>query len=138
MNADEINLYTESGNLLQDAQQIIDNSRQQAYRSVNIAILQRNWLIGKRISDEILKGEDRAEYGDQIILHLSKELNGIYGKGFNKNNLYDFVRFYKIFPTLSGKSELKNSFFMYTGFYMPKKMRFFGTLQATYRKKCIF
>lgn len=106
MNADEINLYTESGNLLQDAQQIIDNSRQQAYRSVNIAILQRNWLLGKRISDEILKGEDRAEYGDQVILHLSKELNGIYGKGFNKNNLYDFVRFYKIFPTLSGKSEL--------------------------------
>lgn len=106
MNADEITLYTESGNLLQDAQQIIDNSRQQAYRSVNIAILQRNWLLGKRISDEILKGEDRAEYGDQIILHLSKELNGIYGKGFNKNNLYDFVRFYKIFPTLSGKSEL--------------------------------
>ena len=42
---------------------------------------------------------------DEINLHLSKELNGIYGKGFNKNSLYDFVRFYKIFPTLSGKSE---------------------------------
>lgn len=92
--------------LLQDAQNIIEQSRQKAYNSVNVAILQRNWLLGKRISEEILKGETRADYGDHVIIQLSQELNQIYGKGYNKNNLYDFVRFYKIFPTLSGKSEL--------------------------------
>ncbi len=99
-------LYKGSGGLLKDAQGIIEQARQEAYRSVNIAMLQRNWLLGKRISEEILRGENRAEYGNEVIKKLSEELTDIYGKGFNKNNLYAFVQFYKIFPTLSGKSEL--------------------------------
>ena len=69
-------------------------------------MIQRNWLLGKRISEEILLGDNRAEYGREIIKKLSKELTEIYGKGFNKNNLYGYLQFYKIFPTLSGKSEL--------------------------------
>ena len=99
-------LYENGGSLLTDAQCIIEQARQEAYRSVNIAMLQRNWLLGKRISEEILRGENRAEYGNEVIKKLSEELTDIYGKGFNKNNLYAFVQFYKIFPTLSGKSEL--------------------------------
>ena len=102
----ETALYKGSGSLLKDAQGIIEQARQEAYRSVNIAMLQRNWLLGKRISEEILRGENRAEYGNEVIKKLSEELTDIYGKGFNKNNLYAFVQFYKIFPTLSGKSEL--------------------------------
>ena len=69
-------------------------------------MIQRNWLLGKRISEEILQGENRAEYGREVIKKLSKGLTDIYGKGFNKNNLYGYLQFYKIFPTLSGKSEL--------------------------------
>ena len=99
-------LYENGGSLLKDVQGIIEQARQEAYRSVNIAMLQRNWLLGKRISEEILRGENRAEYGNEVIKKLSEELTDIYGKGFNKNNLYAFVQFYKIFPTLSGKSEL--------------------------------
>ena len=99
-------LYENGGSLLKDVQGIIEQVRQEAYRSVNIAMLQRNWLLGKRISEEILRGENRAEYGNEVIKKLSEELTDIYGKGFNKNNLYAFVQFYKIFPTLSGKSEL--------------------------------
>ncbi len=99
-------LCQNSGSLLKDAKSIIEQARQEAYRSVNIAMIQRNWLLGKRISEEILLGENRAEYGREVIKKLSKELTEIYGKGFNKNNLYGYLQFYKIFPTLSGKSEL--------------------------------
>lgn len=95
-----------SGNLLADARLIIDESRKAAYRAVNVVMLQRNWLLGKRIHEEILGGKDRADYGAEVVKNLSKKLTEIYGKGFNKNNLYGFVSFYKIFPTLSGKSEL--------------------------------
>lgn len=41
-------------------------------------------------------GENRAEYGREIIKKLSKELTGIYGKGFNKTTYMDicsFIRF---------------------------------------------
>ena len=102
--------FNNSANLLTDARQIIDKTKELAFRSVNVAMLQRNWYLGKRISEEILQGEDRAEYGSQVILQLSKELTDIYGKGFGKNNLYRNVQFFKlfpnIFPTLSGQSKL--------------------------------
>ena len=69
---------------------------------------QRNWLIGYRIAEEELKGENRAEYGANVIKQLSKELTKLYGKGFTKTNLYNFYSFYKCFPeifhSLSGKS----------------------------------
>lgn len=81
-------------------------SRKAAYRAINVVMLQRNWLLGKRIHEEILGGKDRADYGAEVVKNLSKKLTEIYGKGFNKNNLYGFVSFYKIFPTLSGKSGL--------------------------------
>ena len=103
-------LYENGGSLLKDAQGIIEQARQEAYRSVNIAMLQRNWLLGKRISEEILRGENRAEYGREVIKKLSKELTVIYGKGFTKSYLYNFMRFYKTFPDIFqspiGKSEL--------------------------------
>lgn len=92
--------FNNSANLLTDARQIIDKTKELAFRSVNVAMLQRNWYLGKRISEEILQGEDRAEYGSQVILQLSKELTEIYGKGFTKSYLYNFVRFYKTFPNI--------------------------------------
>lgn len=95
--------------LFDDACQIIEKSRDSAYRFVNFALLQRNWDLGRRIDEEILRGEDRAEYGAGVIRRLSQELTYKYGKGFTKSNLYSFLRFKRCFPeifqTLSGKSE---------------------------------
>ena len=94
--------------ILCDMRGIIETSQQQAYQAVNFALVQRNWLIGYRIAEEELKGENRAEYGMSIIKQLSKELSEIYGKGFTKTNLYSFYSFYKTFPEIfhstSGKS----------------------------------
>lgn len=61
---------------------------------------QRNWLIGYRIAEKELKGENRAEYGANIIKKLSQELTKLYGKGFTKTNLYNFYSFYKCFPKI--------------------------------------
>lgn len=99
-----------SSSVLSDIQQIVETARSNAYTAVNVALVQRNWLIGKRIAEEELKGENRAEYGEEIIKSLSRSLTGIYGKGFTKSNLYQFVQFYKFFPnifhTVCGKSSL--------------------------------
>lgn len=68
-------------------------SRQIAYETLNTLILQRNWLIGKRIYEEELKGENRAEYGARVIADLSKSLTLEFGKGFGKTNLYQFYSY---------------------------------------------
>lgn len=83
-----------TGDIIKDVQNIIEQTRNYAYQAVNVAMVQRNWLLGKRIADEELQGENRAEYGREIIKRLSDYLTNLYGKGFTKSNLYQFVQFY--------------------------------------------
>lgn len=92
--------YQKTSDLLQDAKSIIDSSRDFAYSSVNFAIIRWNWLLGKRISEEELNGEDRADYGKQVIKNLAEALSELYGSGFDASNLYKYQDFYKTFPIL--------------------------------------
>lgn len=92
--------YQNTDNVLEDICSIIDSAREYAYNSVNIALVVRNWLIGYRIAVEELKGNDRADYGVEIIKKLSGELTKEYGKGFDRSNLYRFLSFYKKFPQI--------------------------------------
>ncbi len=93
--------------LIQDACVIIDQAQAAAYYAVNETLIKRNWLLGMRIQHEVLK-DKRAEYGEQVVLVLSKALTMRYGMGFTKTNLYNYIGFYQkwpeIFHAVSGKS----------------------------------
>lgn len=116
-NNDIMNKFQKTENILNDVQNIIEVSQKEAYRAVNTILSQRNWLIGYRIAEEELAGEDRAEYGVEIIKKLSKELTDKYGKGYDRSNLYHCVRFYKAFPeivdTLCRQSNIRLSWSHY-------------------------
>ena len=92
--------YAKTSDILRDMREIIEVSRESAYQAVNLALVRRNWLLGRRIAEEELNGESRAEYGLEIIKKLSKELMKDYGKGFDRTNLYNYLRFYKYFPEI--------------------------------------
>lgn len=92
--------YVKSDDILKDMCGIIESSRKAAYQAVNSALVQRNWLIGYRIAEEELQGDNRAEYGASIIKKLAKELTAEYGKGYTKTNLYHFYSFYKTYPEI--------------------------------------
>ncbi|MCM1079775.1 MAG: PDDEXK nuclease domain-containing protein [Bacteroidales bacterium] len=104
----EINGNHDFQNIYEQTSTIVEQARSTAYRQINETLVRRNWLIGKLIAEEELKGEDRAIYGLQLIKWLSKLLTAQYGKGFTKTNLYSFTQFYKLFPeifhSVSGKS----------------------------------
>lgn len=95
-----LNIYKQTKDVLSDVKYIIDASQKQAYQAVNTALVLRNWYIGKRIYEEELNGENRAEYGAEVIKKLSKELQKEYGKGYTKSNLYNFYLFYKMYPNI--------------------------------------
>ncbi|MCM1184750.1 MAG: PDDEXK nuclease domain-containing protein [Roseburia sp.] len=101
--------YKNTDNITNDIKTIIDTAQRQAYQNVDKILVQRNWIIGYRISQEELKGEERADYGMKIINMLSEELSKSGKKGFDKSSLYSYVRFYKYFPrivdSLSPQSE---------------------------------
>ena len=92
--------FNKSDDIVFDLRYIIDTSQKSAYQAVNIALVYRNWLIGYRIAEESLNGDDRAEYGAEVIKKLSKELTKIYGKGFDRVTLYRCYRFYNDFPEI--------------------------------------
>ena len=92
--------YQNTEDVVNDVCSIIESAREYAYKSVNLALLERNWLIGYRIAEEELKGNGRADYGVEVIKKLSKELTKEYGKGFDRSNLYRFLSFYKNFPKI--------------------------------------
>ena len=102
--------YVESANVVNDVSQIIEQSQQKAYWAVDVLLLRRNWLIGKRLYNEELRKARKDNYGLKIIRQISKDLTFKYGKGFNAINLYYFYRFYKeyrdIFYTVSKESFL--------------------------------
>lgn len=107
--------YKNTDNVLEDVCSIIESARDYAYKSVNIALVERNWLIGYRIAEEELKGNDRADYGLEIIKKLSKELTKQYGKGYDSRNLYYFLNFYKLFPNiLNALSSKSNTMLSWT------------------------
>ncbi len=80
--------------LFNDACVIIEQARTVAYKSVDEILIKRNWLLGMRIQHEVLK-DKRAEYGEQVIKKLAKDLSVNYGKGFSMRNLYYFIDFYQ-------------------------------------------
>ena len=46
--------YEKTGVIIDDMQHIIDAARTRAYQSINILLVQRNWLLGKRIAEEVM------------------------------------------------------------------------------------
>lgn len=101
MNLEKLNIdYKETNDILLDARNIIDSSLNYAYRHINVALIERNWLLGYRIAKEELYGSRSENYGLEIIKNLSKDLTKIYGKGFTKTNLYSYVSFYNAYPNI--------------------------------------
>lgn len=80
---DEIE-YIKSEDIFSDTKSIIESARNYAYSSVNVSLIKRNWLLGKRIFEEFLLGEDRAEYGAKVIKSLSKKTDTRIWKRFYK------------------------------------------------------
>lgn len=59
--------YEKTDDLVCDVREIIDTAQHSAYQAINMALVQRNWLIGYRIAEEELNGGNRAEYGKEVV-----------------------------------------------------------------------
>ena len=92
--------YRNDGSLATDLGSIIEQAKGVAYRAVDTVLVYRNWLLGKRIAEEELKGAARAEYGKETMMQLSAALTAKYGKGFSFVSLYQFLAFFKRFKIL--------------------------------------
>jgi predicted nuclease of restriction endonuclease-like (RecB) superfamily len=88
----KVDTYQVEQGLFRDVAKLIDETRKSVAYTVNSALTYMYWQIGKRINEEILQHE-RAEYGVQIVVTLSRQLQNAYGKGFDEKNLHRMMQF---------------------------------------------
>ena len=100
--------YHETGDLFADTCEIVESAQSIAYAAVDTILVQRNWLIGKRIAMECLDENGKADYGKKTMKKLSAELKEKYGKGFDFSSLYKYVKFHQEFPQILDSLRLKS------------------------------
>jgi hypothetical protein len=83
--------------LLRELRELISTTRSQLAQTVNTALTTLYWHVGNRIRREILQ-EQRAEYGQQIVSAVGRQLETEFGRGFSAKSLRHMIRFAEAFP----------------------------------------
>jgi len=91
-------LNDSSSTLLVEIRQVLNQSRTYIQQTVNSAIVQTYWQVGRLIVEYEQSGSKRAVYGKQQIKEVSKQLTSEFGKGFDERNLRYMRSFYLAFP----------------------------------------
>lgn len=95
--------YTE---LINGIGTLLANARSKISSEVNSVMVDTYWNVGRYIVEYEQKGEERAEYGSNLLNRLSKDLTMLYGKGFGKSNLLYIRKLYLCFPKSGTLSHL--------------------------------
>ena len=92
--------------LVEQLRELIDSTRQRVASIVCDETTQMYWNVGKAINTFVLHG-NRAEYGKQIVVSVSRQLVAEYGSSFEEKNLRRMMQFateyqdFEIVATLS-------------------------------------
>jgi predicted nuclease of restriction endonuclease-like (RecB) superfamily len=95
--------------------ELLKAARSATARNVNSIMTATYWEIGRRIVTLEQGGEERAEYGEQLIEQLARDLIRQFGRGFGRANLRQMRAFYRAWPesqirqTLSGEFVTSNN-----------------------------
>jgi len=93
-------------NLLNRISSILVEARAKVVREINKTQVLAYWEIGREIVVFEQKGMVKAEYGEELIVRLTKDMTERFGKGFSERNLRNMRAFYLNFPirqTVSAK-----------------------------------
>lgn len=96
-NSDQADVTVSGKKIFDRVVSILEQARANVVKAVNSHMVIAYWLIGREIVQEIQHGEERAEYGKQVIENLSNAIIEKFGKGFSTTNLWYFKQFYTVF-----------------------------------------
>ena len=85
---------------------LIAQSKQHIASTINTTLVQTYWQIGKYIVEFEQNGNNRAEYGKNLISQLARDLTLRFVKGFGKSNLLYMRKLYTAFPKSGTLSHL--------------------------------
>ena len=88
---------SETSELFDIIKNLIEQSKNRVYKTVNTEMINLYWNIGKMIVEK-QEGHNRAKYGDYLIESLSIQLTNEFGKGFSTRNLKRMRKLYLYYP----------------------------------------
>jgi hypothetical protein len=74
---------------------LLKAARSASARSVNALMTATYWEIGRCIVESEMRGDRRAEYGEQLIERLALDLTKQFGRGFGSASLWRMRGFYQ-------------------------------------------
>lgn len=77
---------------------LLDEARRSSSRVVNSIMTATYWEVGRRIVEHEQGGKGRAGYGEELLQRLSVDLAARFGRGFSRQNLQRFRKFYLSYP----------------------------------------
>lgn len=81
-----------------DIVELLESARRAAARSVNAVMTATYWAVGQRIVEGEQGGQERAAYGEALIVRLAADLTARFGRGFSRQNLQQMRLFYLAWP----------------------------------------
>ncbi len=92
-------LSNDEKQLLTDVVDIIETGQRQVAINVNSGVVLMFWHVGSKVNAFVLNNQ-RAEYGKQIVVTLSRQLQQKYGNNFEEKNLRRMLQFADKFQDL--------------------------------------
>lgn len=77
---------------------LLEAGRRAAARSVNAVMTATYWSIGQRLVVFEQAGQERARYGEALLIRLATDLTARFGRGFSRQNLQQMRQFYLAWP----------------------------------------
>lgn len=94
----QINVNKQSDvTVFNDIKKLIVSTKQSVQSNFNSEMVLLYWSVGQRIREAILEN-GKAQYGDEIVTTLSKQLKLEYGRGYSRRNIFNMIKLYDMFP----------------------------------------
>ena len=82
---------------INEVKELLNATKEKAKVAINVAMVYTYYEIGRRIVGQEQKGENRAEYGKEVLKQLSAALTKEFGKGHSVSNLKMMRQFYSVY-----------------------------------------
>ena len=99
-----VTVNSEVNELYTKIKELIESSKREVAVIVNSTMTMLYWEVGTYMNDYVLKNR-RAEYGKQIVVSLSRQLQMEYGTNFSEKNLRRMMQFAERFCDQKNKNE---------------------------------
>lgn len=109
--------------LFEQVSHLIAEARSHVARAVNSAMVTTYYEIGRHIVENEQNGQQRAQYGKQVLQELSARLTAEFGKGWSVETLTNCRKFFSVYsksyPVVTNSQDVVSNGYEMRQFVLP-------------------